>query len=112
MNQLPETMPAVAYRKSLPVDDAESLLDTTLPVPQPGPRDLLVRVEDQPPGADDRDAAAVIAASRRYLTDFEAAVEAGADARDVVRAMNRAHGDRGNPYTLYVSAAAQFPPGD
>ncbi|MEU9559628.1 zinc-binding alcohol dehydrogenase family protein [Streptomyces fumanus] len=45
MNQLPETMPAVAYRKSLPVDDAESLLDTTLPVPQPGPRDLLVRVE-------------------------------------------------------------------
>ncbi|MFF9488185.1 MBL fold metallo-hydrolase [Streptomyces sp. NPDC014676] len=63
----------------------------------------------QPPGADDRDAAAVIAASRRYLTDFEAAVEAGTSARDVVRAMTRAHGDRGNPYTLYASAAAQFP---
>jgi len=45
MRQIPETMPAVAYRKSLPVDDAESLVDTTLPVPQPGPRDLLVRVE-------------------------------------------------------------------
>ena len=39
------TMRAVAYRTSLPVDDAESLLDVELPVPQPGPRDLLVRVE-------------------------------------------------------------------
>ncbi|MFI1002422.1 zinc-binding alcohol dehydrogenase family protein [Streptomyces galbus] len=45
MSPIPQTMPAVAYRKSLPVDDAESLLDVTLPVPQPGPRDLLVRVE-------------------------------------------------------------------
>ncbi|GGL92694.1 oxidoreductase [Streptomyces fumigatiscleroticus] len=39
------TMPAVAYRKNLPVDHAESLMDVRLPVPQPGPRDLLVRVE-------------------------------------------------------------------
>jgi zinc-binding alcohol dehydrogenase family protein len=42
---IPETMPAVAYRKSLPVEDADSLLDIELPVPQPGPRDVLVRVE-------------------------------------------------------------------
>lgn len=41
----PSTMPAVAYRKSLPVEDAESLLDVELPVPAPGPRDILVRVE-------------------------------------------------------------------
>ncbi|MBW8484920.1 zinc-binding alcohol dehydrogenase family protein [Actinomadura parmotrematis] len=40
-----KTMPAVAYRRSLPVDDGESLLDVELPVPEPGPRDLLVRVE-------------------------------------------------------------------
>ncbi|MGC0379687.1 zinc-binding alcohol dehydrogenase family protein [Streptomyces sp. SAI-229] len=39
------TMPAVAYRKSLPVSDKESLIDVELPVPEPGPRDLLVRVE-------------------------------------------------------------------
>ncbi|GKQ37040.1 zinc-binding alcohol dehydrogenase family protein [Streptomyces sp. A012304] len=45
MSQTPQTMPAVAYRKSLPVDHAESLEDTTLPVPEPGPRDLLVQVE-------------------------------------------------------------------
>ncbi|MBY8881605.1 zinc-binding alcohol dehydrogenase family protein [Actinacidiphila acidipaludis] len=45
MTRLPQAMPAVAYRTSLPVDDADSLVDTTLPVPRPGPRDLLVRVE-------------------------------------------------------------------
>ncbi|MFF3750609.1 zinc-binding alcohol dehydrogenase family protein [Streptomyces sp. NPDC002018] len=38
-------MPAVAYRASLPVDDPRSLEDIELPVPEPGPRDLLVRVE-------------------------------------------------------------------
>ncbi|MET8627272.1 zinc-binding alcohol dehydrogenase family protein [Kitasatospora sp. NPDC004669] len=38
-------MPAVAYRKSLPIDDPESLVDVELPIPEPGPRDLLVRVE-------------------------------------------------------------------
>lgn len=38
-------MPAVAYRKSLPIDDPQSLVDIELPVPEPGPRDLLVRVE-------------------------------------------------------------------
>ncbi|SDN41468.1 zinc-binding alcohol dehydrogenase family protein [Actinacidiphila guanduensis] len=45
MSEIPTTMPAVAYRRSLPVDDPESLLDIELPVPQPGPRDLLVRIE-------------------------------------------------------------------
>jgi zinc-binding alcohol dehydrogenase family protein len=39
------TMRAVGYRRSLPVGDPESLLDVELPVPQPGPRDLLVQVE-------------------------------------------------------------------
>ncbi|GGQ06791.1 zinc-binding alcohol dehydrogenase family protein [Streptosporangium pseudovulgare] len=38
------TMRAVGYRRSLPVDDGESLIDLELPVPEPGPRDLLVRV--------------------------------------------------------------------
>ncbi len=37
-------MKAVAYRQSLPIDAAESLLDVSLPEPTPGPRDLKVRV--------------------------------------------------------------------
>jgi zinc-binding alcohol dehydrogenase family protein len=45
VSQIPSTMSAVAYRKSLPVDDPESLIDLELPVPQPGPRDVLVQVE-------------------------------------------------------------------
>jgi zinc-binding alcohol dehydrogenase family protein len=40
-----ELMPAVGYRKSLPISDPASLEDLELPVPTPGPRDLLVRVE-------------------------------------------------------------------
>jgi NADPH2:quinone reductase len=38
-------MKAVGYRKSLPITDDEALLDVELPVPTPGPRDLLVRVQ-------------------------------------------------------------------
>lgn len=38
-------MRAVAFTRSLPVDDAEALADITLEIPQPGPRDLLVKVE-------------------------------------------------------------------
>ncbi|MFJ9953229.1 zinc-binding alcohol dehydrogenase family protein [Kitasatospora sp. NPDC091207] len=45
MNRIPSTMPAVAYRRSLPIDHPESLTDIELPVPAPGPRDLLVRIE-------------------------------------------------------------------
>ena len=37
-------MKAIAYYQSLPIDHAEALLDVELPAPQPGPRDLLVRV--------------------------------------------------------------------
>jgi zinc-binding alcohol dehydrogenase family protein len=40
-----KTMRAVAYRKSLPITDAASLEDIELPVPTPGPYDLLVRIE-------------------------------------------------------------------
>ncbi|MET9297562.1 zinc-binding alcohol dehydrogenase family protein [Streptomyces sp. NPDC003077] len=38
-------MRAVAYRESLPIEDPGSLQDIALPVPEPEPRDLLVRVE-------------------------------------------------------------------
>ncbi|MEG9529274.1 MAG: zinc-binding alcohol dehydrogenase family protein [Hyphomicrobiales bacterium] len=38
-------MRAVGYRKSLPITDPEALVDCDLPQPEPGPRDLLVKVE-------------------------------------------------------------------
>jgi NADPH:quinone reductase-like Zn-dependent oxidoreductase len=36
---------AVAYKKPLPIADGQSLQDTELPEPVPGPRDLLVEVK-------------------------------------------------------------------
>ncbi|NYZ63617.1 zinc-binding alcohol dehydrogenase family protein [Luteimonas deserti] len=38
-------MKAVALTRYLPIDDPESLLDVELPLPEPGPSDLRVRVE-------------------------------------------------------------------
>ncbi len=40
-----DTMRAVAFTQSLPIDDEKSLQDVDLPIPAPGPHDLLVRVE-------------------------------------------------------------------
>lgn len=37
-------MRAVGYRRSLPISDPSSLLDLTVPVPEPGEHDLRVRV--------------------------------------------------------------------
>lgn len=37
-------MKAVSFHKSLPIQDPDSLVDVTVPTPQPGPRDLLVEV--------------------------------------------------------------------
>ncbi|MGA5551049.1 MBL fold metallo-hydrolase [Streptomyces pseudogriseolus] len=71
------------------------------------PRRLVAGHQD--PSASDADADGIIAASRRYLTDFDAAVAAGSDAADVIGAMTAAHGERGNPYTLFASASAQYP---
>lgn len=42
---IPSTMLAVGYLQSLPVSDDQALVDLTLPVPTPGPYDLLVKVE-------------------------------------------------------------------
>ena len=38
-------MKAIGYRQNLPVDQPNALEDLVLPAPQPGPRDLLVRVK-------------------------------------------------------------------
>ncbi|MBP6897406.1 MAG: zinc-binding alcohol dehydrogenase family protein [Pseudacidovorax sp.] len=37
-------MKAIGYRQNLPIEQPESLIDLDLPEPQPGPRDLRVRV--------------------------------------------------------------------
>ncbi|MDT7648442.1 MAG: NADPH:quinone reductase, partial [Pseudonocardiales bacterium] len=39
-----DNMRAIGYRKSLPITDPDSLVDAELPIPTPGPHDLLVRV--------------------------------------------------------------------
>ena len=38
-------MKAVGYRRALPIDDPESLIDVTIAEPRPGPNDLLVDVK-------------------------------------------------------------------
>src|ERR1051325_3357566 len=44
-NENEETMRAVGYRKSLPIDDPSSLLDIEVDKPTPQGRDLLVQVK-------------------------------------------------------------------
>jgi zinc-binding alcohol dehydrogenase family protein len=86
------TMRAVGYRKPLPISDPASLEDIQLPVPQPGPRDLLVRVEavsvnpvdtkvrvGSDPGGEPKvlgyDAAGVVVATGEDVTLFDAGDE-------------------------------------
>ncbi|GAA3814176.1 zinc-binding alcohol dehydrogenase family protein [Amycolatopsis tucumanensis] len=81
-------MRAVAYRKSLPITDPAAFEDVELPVPEPGPHDLLVRVEavsvnpvdtkvraGSDPGGEPRvlgfDAAGVVTATGAEVTLFQ-----------------------------------------
>jgi NADPH:quinone reductase-like Zn-dependent oxidoreductase len=41
---VPVTIRAVGYRDNPDVGDPASLVDVTMPVPRPGPHDLLIRV--------------------------------------------------------------------
>ncbi|MFF7006542.1 zinc-binding alcohol dehydrogenase family protein [Streptomyces fimicarius] len=132
MAEIPSTMPAVAYRKSLPVGDAESLVDVTLPVPRPGPRDLLVRVEaiavnpvdhkvrtNSDPGGEPKvlgwDAAGVVVAVGDAVTEFETGDEvfyAGAIDRPGANARFHAVDERivaRKPTTLSFTEAAALP---
>jgi zinc-binding alcohol dehydrogenase family protein len=86
------TMRAVAYTEPLPVDDPRCLLDVELPVPRPGPRDLLVKVEaiatnpvdykvrqNTDPGGEPKvlgwDAAGIVVAVGTQVSAFEAGDE-------------------------------------
>lgn len=62
------------------------------------------------PGAADDDAQRILDQSRQYVIDFGQAVSAADTPAEVVAAMMGSYADLGNPYTLYVAAASQFPP--
>jgi zinc-binding alcohol dehydrogenase family protein len=128
----PETMRAVAYRKALPITDPASLEDVELPVPTPGPRDLLVRIEavsvnpvdvklraGADPGGEPRvlgfDAAGVVAAVGAQVTGFEPGDEvyyAGAIDRPGTNAQYHLVDERiagHKPRTLSFAQAAALP---
>jgi NADPH:quinone reductase-like Zn-dependent oxidoreductase len=41
---LTESMRAVGFRENLPAEDPSSLIELRMPIPAPGPHDVLVRV--------------------------------------------------------------------
>jgi glyoxylase-like metal-dependent hydrolase (beta-lactamase superfamily II) len=56
------------------------------------------------PSAADDDASRLLDASRAYLADFESAAAAAGSAQDIINTMMARHGNRDNPYTLWVAA--------
>jgi NADPH2:quinone reductase len=127
-----ETMRAVGYRKSLPISDEASLEDLELPVPRPGPHDLLVRVEavsvnpvdvkiraGQDPGGEPRilgyDAAGVVASVGSDVSLFDVGDEvyyAGSNTRPGCDAQFHAVDERlvgHKPETLSFGQAAALP---
>jgi glyoxylase-like metal-dependent hydrolase (beta-lactamase superfamily II) len=56
------------------------------------------------PATRDDDPRAILDATRAYIRDFDQAVAESATPDGVVERMMKLHGERGNPYTLWVSA--------
>ena len=56
------------------------------------------------PATRDDDPRAILDATRNYIRDFGRAVAESARPEEVIDKMMRLHGERGNPYTLWVSA--------
>ena len=65
--------------------------------------DTLIAGHRDPRAADD-DARRQIDESRRYLADFEAALERSSTAAELIDRMTAAHSELANPYTLWVAA--------
>ncbi|WP_432571032.1 MBL fold metallo-hydrolase [Kineococcus sp. SYSU DK005] len=63
------------------------------------------------PGAPDDDAARVLDETRQYLVDYEQALAASDSADELVARVDARHGNRGNPYTLFLSATSAFAAG-
>jgi glyoxylase-like metal-dependent hydrolase (beta-lactamase superfamily II) len=60
------------------------------------------------PGAPDDDLAELIAGTRQYIIDFDEAERISSSREELVEKMLAAHGDRGNPYTLWTAATEAF----
>jgi glyoxylase-like metal-dependent hydrolase (beta-lactamase superfamily II) len=64
------------------------------------------------PDAPDDDAARQVEESRRYITDFEHALEASSTPQDLIAQMTKMYPDLGHPYTLWVAAFDLLSPSD
>jgi glyoxylase-like metal-dependent hydrolase (beta-lactamase superfamily II) len=60
------------------------------------------------PGAPDDDASRQIAECRRYIADFEAALDRSSTPAELIGRMTEAHPHLANPYTLWVAAYDQL----
>src|SRR5262249_27196742 len=56
------------------------------------------------PDARDDDPRTILDATRSYIRDFDRTVTESATPEELIDKMMRLHGERGNPYTLWVSA--------
>jgi glyoxylase-like metal-dependent hydrolase (beta-lactamase superfamily II) len=66
------------------------------------PKTLVAGHKD--PRARDDDPPAILDATRQYIRDFETSVSESATPQELIEKMMQLHGDRGNPYTLWVAA--------
>jgi glyoxylase-like metal-dependent hydrolase (beta-lactamase superfamily II) len=70
------------------------------------PRTIIAGHKD--PNAPDDDAERQLAQSRRYIEDFDRAVQSSTTASQLIDTMMNSYSDFGNPYTLFLSAHSQF----
>lgn len=66
------------------------------------PKTLVAGHKD--PHARDDDPPAILDATRKYIRDFDTAVTECASPQNLIDKMMQLHGERGNPYTLWVAA--------
>jgi glyoxylase-like metal-dependent hydrolase (beta-lactamase superfamily II) len=70
------------------------------------PRTIIAGHKD--PDAPDDDAERQLAQSRRYVQDFDRAVQSSTSASQLIATMMNTYSGFGNPYTLFLSAHSQF----
>jgi hypothetical protein len=63
------------------------------------------------PSALDDDPAAILGGTKTYIRDFDRSLSPSHSAQELVGKMIALHGDRGNPYTLWVAAQGVFEQG-
>ena len=81
-------------------------LSTIEAVAELEPRTIIAGHKD--PDAPDDDAVRQLTQSRRYLEDFDRAVQSSTSPSQLIDAMMNSYADYGNPYTLFASAYSQF----